>query len=237
MVGDASTGGRLHPPDDFRANYVAGPLQPAAVDGIVCGAHLEGSYDYFENGAGIPETKIAQGIFGIEFENSDRLSANYEQRYDFVPQEFNAAGVVPIPVGEYDYQSIFLSYAMGQQRRVSGTLSLWSGDYYHGRINAVGYQRGRVEITPQFSLEPGLSINSISLPDAMYTVPLVTSRVHHTFTPRMFFGGLYSTARSRHHQRQPPPAVEYPAGAASCSSHNDQRDGGRLLVRRQAWPE
>ena len=80
---------------------------------------------------------------------------------------------------------------MGQQRRVSGTLSLWSGDYYHGKINAVGYQRGRVEITPQFSLEPGLSVNHISLPvEGTYTVPLVTSRVTYTFTPRMFFGGL-----------------------------------------------
>jgi len=104
--------------DDFLRNYVLARYSPRPSMDLVRQFTWEGSYDYFENGAGITETRIAQGIFGIEFENSDRFSANYEQRYDFVPQEFNAAGVVPIPVGDYDYQSIFLSYAMGQQRRV-----------------------------------------------------------------------------------------------------------------------
>jgi len=224
--------------DDFLRNYVLGRYSPRPSMDLVRQFTWEGSYDYFENGAGITETKIAQGIFGIEFENSDRLSANYERRYDFVPQEFNAAGVVPIPIGEYDYQSIFLSYAMGQQRRVSGTLSLWSGDYYHGRINAVGYQRGRVELTPQFSLEPGLSINNISLPDATYTVPLVTSRVTYTFTPRMFFGGLiqYSpvsdTISANLRLRW-----EYQPGSELFVVYNDQRDVADFSFGGRRWPE
>ena len=224
--------------DDFLRNYVLARYSPRPSMDLVRQFTWEGSYDYFENGAGITETKIAQGIFGIEFENSDRFSANYEQRYDFVPREFNAAGVVPIPVGDYDYRSIFLSYAMGQQRRVSGTLSLWSGDYYHGTINAVGYQRGRVEITPQFSLEPGLSINNISLPNATYTVPLVTSRVTYTFTPRMFFGGLiqYSpvsdTISANLRLRW-----EYQPGSELFVVYNDQRDVADFSFGARRWPE
>ena len=225
--------------DDFLRNYVLARYSPRPSMDLVRQFTWEGSYDYFENGAGITETRIAQGIFGIEFENSDRLSANYEHRYDFVPQEFNAAGVVPIPVGDYDYQSIFLSYAMGQQRRVSGTLSLWSGDYYHGTINAVGYQRGRVEITPQFSLEPGLSVNHISLPvEGTYTVPLVTSRVTYTFTPRMFFGGLiqYSpisdTISANLRLRW-----EYQPGSELFVVYNDQRDVADFSFGARRWPE
>ena len=225
--------------DDFLRNYVLARYSPRPSMDLVRQFTWEGSYDYFENGAGITETRIAQGIFGVEFENSDRFSANYEQRYDFVPQEFNAAGVVPIPVGEYDYQSIFLSYAMGQQRRVSGTLSLWSGDYYHGTINAVGYQRGRVEITPQFSLEPGLSVNHISLPvEGTYTVPLVTSRVTYTFTPRMFFGGLiqYSpisdTISANLRLRW-----EYQPGSELFVVYNDQRDVADFSFGARRWPE
>ena len=224
--------------DDFLRNYVLARYSPRPSMDLVRQFTWEGSYDYFENGAGITETRIAQGIFGIEFENSDRFSANYEQRYDFVPQEFNAAGVVPIPVGDYDYQSIFLSYAMGQQRRVSGTLSLWSGDYYHGTINAVGYQRGRVEITPQFSLEPGLSVNHISLPvEGTYTVPLVTSRVTYTFTPRMFFGGLiqYSpisdTISANLRLRW-----EYQPGSELFVVYNDQRDVADFSFGARRWP-
>ena len=224
--------------DDFLRNYVLARYSPRPSMDLVRQFTWEGSYDYFENGAGITETRIAQGIFGVEFENSDRVSANYERRYDFVPQEFNAAGVVPIPIGAYDYQSIFLSYAMGQQRRVSGTLSLWSGDYYHGTINAIGYQRGRVEITPQFSLEPGLSINSISLPDAAYTVPLITSRVTYTFTPRMFFGGLiqYSpisdTISANLRLRW-----EYQPGSELFVVYNDQRDVADFSFGARRWPE
>ena len=225
--------------DDFLRNYVLARYSPRPSMDLVRQFTWEGSYDYFENGAGITETRIAQGIFGIEFENSDRFSANYEQRYDFVPQEFNAAGVVPIPVGDYDYQSIFLSYAMGQQRRVSGTLSLWSGDYYHGTINAVGYQRGRVEITPQFSLEPGLSVNHISLPvEGTYTVPLVTSRVTYTFTPRMFFGGLiqYSpisdTISANLRLRW-----EYQPGSELFVVYNDQRDVADFSFGARRWPD
>ena len=223
--------------DDFARNYALGRYSPRPDVEAVRQFTWEGSYDYFENGAGVPETRIAQGTFGIEFENSDRFSANYEQRYDLVPEEFNAAGVVPIPVGEYDYRSLFVSYAMGQQRRVSGTLSLWQGGYYHGDITAVGYQRGRVEITPRFSLEPGTSINRISLPDGMHTVPLVTSRVTYTFTPRMFFGGLiqYSpvseTISANLRLRW-----EYQPGSELFVVYNDQRDVADFSFGARRWP-
>ena len=224
--------------DDFLRNYALARFSPRPAMEAVRQFTWEGSYDYFENGAGVPETRIAQGTFGIEFENSDRLSANYEHRYDLVPQTFDAAGVVPIPVGAFDYQSIFLSYAMGQQRRVSGTLSLWQGGYYHGDITAVGYQRGRVEITPQFSLEPGMSVNRITLPDGMYTVPLVTSRVTYTFTPRMFFGGLiqYSpvseTISANLRLRW-----EYQPGSELFVVYNDQRDLADFSFGARRWPE
>ena len=223
--------------DDFLRNYVLARYSPRPSMDAVRQFTWEGSYDYFENGAGVPETRIAQGTFGTEFENSDRVSANFEHRYDWVPQTFDAAGVVPVPVGEYEYQSIFMSYAMGQQRRVSGTLSLWRGGYYHGDITAVGYQRGRVEITPQFSLEPGLSVNRITLPDAVYTVPLATSRVTYTFTPRMFFGALiqYSpvgesiSANLRLRW-------EYRPGSELFVVYNDQRDVADFSFGGRRWP-
>ena len=223
--------------DDFQRDYVLARYSPRPSMRAVRQFTWEGSFDYFENGAGVPETRIAQGIFGTELENSDRVSANFEQRYDFVPKTFDAAGVVPIPVGAYDYRSIFLSYAMGQQRRVSGTLSLWRGGYYHGDITAVGYQRGRVELTPQFSLEPGVSVNRISLPDGMYTVPLVTSRVTYTFTPRMFFGGLvqYSpvsdTISANLRLRW-----EYQPGSELFVVYNDQRDVADFSFGARRWP-
>ena len=197
----------------------------------------EGSVDYIENPAGLVETRIHLGAFSTQLENSDVIGIDMEQRYDYVPYEFNAAGVVPIPVGNYDYRSVFMSYAMGQQRRVAGTLSLWKGGYYNGDITAIGYSRGRVELTPQFSLEPSISVNMIRLDEKDYTAPLVTSRITYTFTPRMFFGGLVqynsvSNSLSANLRLR----WEYQPGSEMFIVYNDQRDVADFSFRDARWP-
>ena len=197
----------------------------------------EGSLDYIENPAGLVETRIQMGAFSAELENSDVIGIDLEQRYDYVPYEFNAAGVVPIAVGNYDYRSVFMSYAMGQQRRVSGTLSLWKGGYYDGDITAIGYSRGRIELTPQFSLEPGISVNMIQIDEEDYTAPLVTSRITYTFTPRMFFGGLVqynsvSNSLSANLRLR----WEYQPGSEMFIVYNDQRDVADFSFRDARWP-
>ncbi len=197
----------------------------------------ETSLDYIENPAGQVETRIQLGAFSTELENSDFIGIDMEQRYDFVPYEFKAAGVVPIPVGHYDYRSFFLSYGMGQQRRISGNLSLWHGGYYHGDITAIGYSRGRVELTPQFSLEPSISVNMIRIDETDYTAPLVTSRITYTFTPRMFFGGLVqynsvSNSLSANLRLR----WEYQPGSELFIVYNDQRDVADFSFRNARWP-
>ncbi len=197
----------------------------------------EGSVDYVENPAGVLETRIQLGAFSTELENSDIFGIDMEQRYDYVPYEFKAAGIVPIPAGQYDYRSVFMSYAMGQQRRVSGTLSLWRGGYYHGDITALGYSRGRIELTRQFSLEPGVSINMIRIGEEDYTAPLVTSRITYTFTPRMFFGGLVqynsvSNSLSANLRLR----WEYRPGSEMFIVYNDQRDVADFSFRDRQWP-
>ncbi len=197
----------------------------------------EGSVDYIENPAGVLETRIQSGVFSTELENSDVIGIDLEQRYDYVPNEFDAAGIVPIPVGHYDYRSVFLSYGMGQQRRVSGNLSLWKGGYYHGEITAIGYSRGRIELTPQFSLEPSISINRIRVDETDYTAPLVTSRITYTFTPRMFFGGLVqynsvSNSLSANLRLR----WEYQPGSELFIVYNDQRDVADFSFRDVRWP-
>ena len=89
-----------------------------------------------------------------------------------------------------DFRDIFVAYPMGEQRPVSGTWSVERGQYFNGHITAVSHQRGRIALTPQLSIQPGLSINRIELPQTTVTLKLVTSRVTYTVTPRMFVSGL-----------------------------------------------
>ena len=176
---------------DFRrtfatANYSPRPRSIDAVRQFTMG----GSLDYVETGAGAVEARIAQLRFQTEFENSDIVGFDVQSSYELIPYAFPLATDVSIEPGTYDYQDFFASYSMGTQRRFSGTFSVQRGGFYDGSITAIGYRRGRIEVTPQFSFEPGISINRVELPIGMATIPLVTSRVTYSLTPRMFFGGL-----------------------------------------------
>ncbi len=114
---------------------------------------------------------------------------------------------------------------MGQQRRVSGSVSLQRGGFFNGDITAVGWRQGRIAITPKLSVEPGISINRIELPEGRFTATLITSRVTYTVTPRMFFGGLRqynsgSDSLSMNLRMR----WEYQPGSELFVIYNDQRD-------------
>ena len=185
---------------NFRRTFATGQYAPRprgieAVRQFVFGASL----DYVETGSGAVETRIAQARFETELENSDRLAFDVQRSYELLARDFPLAPDVTIPIGGYDFQDFYAAYQMGPQRRLAGTFSVQHGGFFNGTITAVGFQRGRVELTPQFSLEPGISINRIELPMiGEATIPLVTSRVTYTLTPRMFFGGLiqYNSSNS-----------------------------------------
>ena len=225
--------------DDFRRTYLQAKYapRPAGIE-AVRQFTFGGSYDYFETAVDrIPESEIAQANFQIEFENSDRLSADVQRSYEFldVPWEDVLGTEYMIPAGEYVFRDYYASYSMGSQRRISGTLSLQYGEFYHGEITSAGYSRGRIEVTPQFSFEPSISVNHVKLPEATFTAPLAITRVTYTFNPRLFFSGLV--------QFNPIREVvstnlrlrwEYRPGSELFVVYNDQRD--TLLVPDQRFP-
>ena len=156
----------------------------------------EGRFDYITDRAGVLETRQTQGQFGIEFENSDQLSVEYGRSYEFLEQPFQIASDVTVPVGAYRFQDVLTSLELGRQRRFSGTLSVQHGSFFSGDKTTVGFglgggqSSGRLELTPQFSVEPGLSLNWIDLPEGRFTTTLVTTRTSYTFTPLMFVSVL-----------------------------------------------
>ena len=184
---------------DFRRNYATANYapRPRSIESVRQFT-FGGTVDYVETGAGAVETRIAQARFQTEFESSDVVGFDVQNNYEMIVRPFFLAPDVAIDPGHYEFNDFYASYSMGAQRRVSGTLTFQRGGFYDGTITAVGFQRGRVELTPQFSFEPGISINRIELPIGAATIPLVTSRVTYTLTPRMFFGGLiqYNSSNS-----------------------------------------
>ena len=211
--------------DDFRRTFTSAQYRPRPALRAVRQFTFGASLDYIENGAGRVETRLAQARFNTEFENSDRFSVDVQQSYELLVEPFPIATDVTIPVGGYDFRDVFVSYSMGPQRRVSGTWSLQRGRFFNGDITAVGYRRGRIEITPQFSVEPGFSINRIDLPEGRFTAKLVTGRLTYTLTPRMFVGGLVQyNSSSDSLSMNLRLRWEYQPGSELFVVYNDQRD-------------
>jgi len=212
--------------DDFRRTFVQAQFSPrpasiAAVRQFTWG----GSLDYILNGAGHIESRVAQTSFKTEFENSDRFSVDVQRSYELLVEPFEIASDVTIPVGGYGFQDYYASYSLGAQRRVSGTFSMQRGEFFDGDITAVGYSRGRIEITPQFSIEPSVSINRIELPQGRFTAKLATTRFTYTFTPRMFLSGFLQYNSSRDVlSTNVRLRWEYQPGSELFVVYNDQRD-------------
>ena len=232
LVDHLQVGGNFNPEigfmrrHDFRRSYVHTQFSPRP-EGIEAVRQFTwaGSLDYITNGAGQIESRILSGRFQTSFENSDSLSADIQQDYELLTDPFELAGAMTLPVGGYEFTDFQVSYRMGPQRRVAGNLWVQHGEFFDGDITAVGYARGRIEVTRQFAVEPSVSLNRITLPQGAFTARVTTTRLTYTFTPRMFASALLqhnsvdnvlsTNVRLR---------WEYQPGSELFVVYNDQRD-------------
>jgi len=80
-------------------------------------------------------------------------------------------------------------YTLGSQRRISGEISTGHGGFYDGTRTDLSY-RGRVELLPQLSLEPGIAVNWIDLPQGETVAKLASVRSTYSFSPSMWVAAL-----------------------------------------------
>jgi hypothetical protein len=149
-----------------------------------------GSIGYFENGMGRLETRERDAEFAVEFQSSDRLSIAFGDSREFLPRPFRIASGVTLPVGTYDFVSVRTGVTLGQQRRVSANVAVEHGTFYSGHKTVLDVGRGRMNLTPQLSIEPRLSITWVDLLEGSFATRLVGSRVTYTMSPLMFASAL-----------------------------------------------
>ena len=125
----------------------------------------EGQLDYITDRQGVLETRQALGRFAMDFENGDLFDVIYNHNYEFLERPFPIAPGVTIPTAGYRFDDVEVGYSLGQQHRISGRVSAQHGGFYGGTKTSVNFGLGsafsgtRVEITPQLSIEPNLSLN------------------------------------------------------------------------------
>ncbi len=192
-----------------------------------------GSIDYIENNASRLETREADAEFGIEFENSDRFRFIYSRSYEFLPEPFEIASGIILPVGGYDFDTVRARMTFGQQRRISGSVLVEHGTFFSGHKTGVTLSRGRIALTPQFAIEPAYGVNWVDLAEGAFTTHLTTARIIYTVSPRMFTSALL-----QHNSASNTVAAnirlrwEYQPGSELFVVYNEQRD-----TLRQRFPE
>ena len=186
---------------------------------------FQGQVAYVLDRDGLLETRENQGQFGVELENSDTFDVTYTRSYELLKQPFRIAPGVTIPIGGYTFQDTQVSYLLGPQRLFAGTVSLQRGSFYSGDKTTVGFNRGRLELTPQFSLEPSVSYNRVDLPEGTFTTNLVTTRTTYTVTPLMFVSALLQyNSSSDSLSTNVRLRWEYQPGSELFVVYNEQRD-------------
>ena len=141
--------------------------------------------DYITNSAASQvENRNNQAEFAIDLHNSDRFSATYTDQYEFIPAAFTISPGVRIPRAQYNYETFRVSYSLGNQRKVAGTVSAQTGTLYNGDRTTFGYS-GRLSFSPRFVMEPGIQFNSVTLPYGNFSANLLSTRVIVTPQPRM----------------------------------------------------
>ena len=186
------------PRENFRRNSASARFspRPQSIDRVRRFVAV-GSFDHIATAdQGELDTREAQLLLESEFENSDQLSFFFNDHYELLTTPFTISPGVTIPVGGYDFRNFRASYRFGTQRPVSGQITFQTGGFWSGNNTAVSLSRGRVEVTPQLSLEPSISFNWVDLPEGSFTTQLARARFTYTFTPRMFFSGLLQYSSS-----------------------------------------
>jgi Domain of unknown function (DUF5916) len=130
------------------------------------------------------ENRNNQADFAIDFHSSDRLAVTYIDQFEFIPAAFTISPGVRVPRDRFNYETFRVSYTLGNQRKVAGTVSAQTGTLYNGDRSTVSYS-GRLSFSPRFVMEPGIQFNSVKLPYGDFSANLLSTRVIVTPQPRM----------------------------------------------------
>ena len=184
-----------------------------------------GAFTYLEDSAGNLSTRLADGELAIEFQNSDRFSVGINEDYELLVRPFTIVPGARVPVGGYEFTTGRIGYTMGQQRKVSGALLLERGSFYNGDRTGLTFNRSRLNLSSQISVEPSIALNWFQLPTGDFSQKLIGSRITYTVTPLLFASALVQYNSTTHTvSTNARMRWEYRPGSEVFIVYNEERD-------------
>jgi hypothetical protein len=145
---------------------------------------------FLKQSTGQLDTRVVEGTFGVEFQNSDLLTVQLVDNAEQLTESYEVFGDVEIPVGRYDFRNLSARYELGTQRFLSGEVTYEYGGFYGGTRQSVGIANGLIEPLPNFFVEPGISFNWVDIPQSRFVAKVMTGRFAYMFSPRTFISAL-----------------------------------------------
>ena len=212
--------------DDFKRAFASLRFSPRPKDFLgVRKFTWQLDLEHLENGAGRLETRTQVGKFVMERNSSDQLTVEATRDYEMIVQPFPVATGISIAPGSYSFDDVQVTYALGAQRRIQGSLGAQVGDFWNGTIRSLSYTAARVSVLKQFSIEPTIQRSRVELPNGAFTTTLFRTRTDYAFSPRMFASALvqYSSA-DRSFSSNIRYRWEYKLGSEFFVVYTDERD-------------
>ena len=144
----------------------------------------DATFDYITTPDGRQQSRYGEAAFRAEMQSGDNIAVEYANSFEFLYSPFTVAPKVAIPVGGYAFPEARMMYYFGPQRKVSGTLKLTRGSFYDGTRTEFTTFKNRVAVTSRLSVEPGLTVDWIDLPEGRFTTLLGSARTNFSLTPR-----------------------------------------------------
>jgi hypothetical protein len=219
---------------DFRRSSMGARFSPRPKSNrLIRRLDWEAGYDYITDSRRTRvENRQLSATFQVDFDSSDQWTLDYARDFEYLPRNFQIAPAVVLPIGGYDYDTVRMTYELGQQRRVSGQLSVATGTFYDGHKKEANFTSGRVALSARVSIEPGVTMNWIDLPQGSFKNRLITARAIFTPSPRtlisslMQFNASDQTVSSSVRLRW-----EYVPGSELFVVYSDGRNTSEALVR------
>jgi hypothetical protein len=185
---------------DFRRSTMGARFSPRpASNTLIRRLNWEAGYDYITDSRRTRvENRQLSGVFQIDFHSSDQWTLEYTDDFEYLPRNFQIAPGVTLPIGGYDYDTVRMTYELGQQRLVSGRLSVATGTFYDGHKKEASFTSGRVALSARVNIEPGLTMNWVNLPYGSFKNRLMTARGIYTPSPRTLISSLVQYNASDH---------------------------------------
>jgi hypothetical protein len=219
---------------DFRRSTIGARFSPRPTSNrLIRKLDWEAGYDYITDSRRTRvENRQLSATFQVDFNSSDQWTLEYTRDFEYLPRNFQIAPAVIVPIGGYDYDTVRMTYELGQQRRVSGRLSVATGTFYDGNKKEANFTSGRIALSARVSIEPGMTMNWIDLPQGTFTNRLMTARGIFTPSPRMLISSLMQyNASDQTVSSSVRLRWEYVPGSELFIVYSDGRNTSEALVR------